>query len=129
MRDLMRLVMVAALGFGAYGLATGVQVDDVVFFLGEQTENAQDFVDDIDLEGETVFRSIDEDDGSTEEVVVGLDEQNNPTARRGSGSFDSAGPNSAVVFALDTSDSADNQVDAPSGFTRPGAQSSSEAAE
>jgi len=80
MQSFIRLMIFGLLGAFAYLLVNGYQANDVIDTMSSATEQAQEFVSDIDIEGETVFESIDIE-----------------PARQISGTFDYLGPTSTLA--------------------------------
>lgn len=126
MHNLSRALVVGVLALMAYLVVNDVQATDVVAAVGQMTDRAQDFADEVEFEGETEFRSI-EDQPVVSDEIAELQELDGTFFTLPSGdAVYSQGPaqesSSALAFGLDLDTETDLSVDAPAKLARQAAQ-------
>ena len=116
MQNLSKVLLVGVIALMAYVVVNDVQANDVAEAVGDVSNRAQDFVGDVDFEGDTEFRSIDDEPADPDQLT----DFDGNTFTLDSDSREPSAPE--ILFAIDPDSETDAPVEAPSAITRPGAQ-------
>ena len=128
MRSFSGLVAIGVLAAGAYAVVNDVQAGDVVEAMGSATEQAQEFVGGINIEGEDSFDVIEDQVAAGEPVITTTADRSNDAILSGLlGSNVTAAPAGTIAFAVDTKNDVAPLVEAPAVVARPQVQEGSTA--
>lgn len=127
MRSISGLGIIGVVAFALYAMINGYQAEDMLRTVGNITEQAQNFVRSVDVEGHDIEPDDVEDDLSPELATFSDDSE--IEAPEGFFVEPDSPPSDAVLFSVDTRDPTPPSDTSPPKLLRPGAQTGSAPAE